>query len=397
MKEKYDVIVVGAGPAGLTAAKTAAAEGAKTLVLEMRANIAGQSSFEALVPPDFIKYKGAVVGNVKEAAVNSVHEKLIIKGKIGKILDRTVFSRSLAEEAVSSGAEIWISAPVRHLVTKGGAIKGVKAESGGWSELVEGEVIIDASGGGGQWSGLFLRKVLGNDWKPGEVAFSSEYLMANAESDKAEMFFTSYLAPRGRAWIYPFEDRMAVAGIYGVRIHPDTALDEFIGKVSPKSLEKASPVSATRSQVSLQGPLEKTFGEGIIAVGGAAGQICPLSGRGLRYALDCGDIAGRTAVDAITEGDVSKTGLSKYEDKWKSIFGREFEACKAVQSSLAVAQDRKMDELLRVLKGSPHLQRHFLGIFTGSRIRSSLKGLMKSEEVVKILGNEVKDKVLKPA
>jgi flavin-dependent dehydrogenase len=227
------------------------------------------------------------------------------------------------------------------------------------------------------------------------MAFSNEYLMSNAEESPTEIYFTSYLAPGGRAWVYPLGGKSALAGIYGVRIHPDTALDEFLGRVAPPSLAKAVPIASSRGQIPLQGPLEQTCGNGVIAVGGAAGQICPFSGTGLRYALACGELAGKTAVDAITEGDVSKVGLSGYDSAWKSDFEAEFKACGILHSALAVAQDPKLDEILRVLKESPPLRRAFLNLLVGTRSRSSLKTLLRNDEIADILGHGVRDKILK--
>jgi flavin-dependent dehydrogenase len=158
---------------------------------------------------------------------------------------------------------------------------------------------------------------------------------------------------------------------------------------------KAAPIAMTRGQIPLQGPLEQTCGDGIMTVGGAAGHLCPLSGQGLRYALECGEIAGRVAVDAITEGDVSRAGLSEYERSWKSNFGWEFEACQVLHSSLVVAQDQKMDGILHVLRGNPPLQRSFLNLFMGVKLKKSLKNLLKNDEMVEIIGQGTKDEIMK--
>lgn len=390
MAEKYDVVVAGGGPAGLAAARAAASEGGKVLLLELQAQI-GQTQSASWAPNDLItpKLRRAVVTQLREVKLHSPHKDLIARGDFGAIMDRRQFDKLLAAEAAASGAELWLSSPVKELLMSNGVVRGVLTEAGGWSDRIEGEVIVDATGARGEWSSLLLRKVMGKDWRRERLAFSNEYLMANVKDEKsAEFIFTSYFAPQGYAWIYPLGKGFVMAGIQGVRIHPDVALDEFIGKQVPPRLAGAVPVAAFRSQLPLEGPLNQTCAGGIIAVGGAAGQIYPLSGQELRYALRCGEIAGRVAVDAVTDGDVSKERLSEYERSWRAEFGFEFKVGKLLQSSLSVFQDRKMNALLHVLKGKPRLQRAFIDVFTGFNLKGSLGALLKNDEIARVFGRE---------
>jgi len=392
--QRYDVVVVGAGPAGLAAAAEAAGGGAKTLVLEMRAHIGGQTNPSALVPLEMVsgKLKDAELARFREIELSSVREKLTARAKLS-LIDMAKLEKLLAAEAVARGAEIWINSPVTELL-KDSKVTGVRAESGGWSEDVRCEVVIDAAGAGGQWSSLFLRKFMGADWQSERTAFTNEYLMANARERVPKLIFTSYFAPGGHAWVYPAGRGFAFVGISGVRIHSDIALDEFLGKQAPPSLAKATPLAAFRGQLPLQGPLAKTCGGGIMAVGGSAGHFYQLSGQGLRYALVGGKMAGEVAVEAITDGDVSEKGLSEYDRAWRSEFGFDFEVGGLLHSSLGVAQDRKTDELIRALKGSPSLRSAFLDVFFGSRLRASVKKLLKDDDMAKVFGRGTVEKVL---
>ncbi len=398
MVEKYDVIVAGGGPAGLAAAKSAAAEGAKVLLLELQAQIGGQTQSASWVPNNLLtsKLKDAMVTKLRQVKLRAPHGEVMARGDFGAIIDRRRFDKILAAEAAARGAEIWLSAPVRELLMADGRVRGIRTEAGRWSEQIQGEVVVDATGASGEWSSLLLRKVLGKDWDRERLAFSNEYLMANVKDEKgAELIFTSYFAPGGHAWIYPLEGGFAMVGVQGIRIHPDAALDEFIGKQAPPRLAGTVPVAAFRSQLPLGGPLSQTCADGIIAVGGSAGQIYPLSGQGMRYALRCGEIAGRVAVDAVTDGDVSRERLSEYERGWRSEFGPEIEIGRALHSSLSVSQDRKMDAIIRALAGSPRLQRAFIDIFTGFEPTRALPVLLKDAEIARVFGKETVEKALK--
>lgn len=397
MTEKYDVIVAGGGPAGLSAARAAASEGGKVLLLEMQAQIGGQTRSASWAPKEILNpsLKSAVVTRLRELKLRSPRMELISSGDFGVVVDRRQFDKILAAEAAASGAEIWLNAPIKEISAVDGVVRGVRIESGGWSEQIEAGVVVDATGAGAEWSSLLLKKVLGGEWPREKLAFSNEYLMANAKDEKgAEIIFNSYFAPGGHAWIYPMGKGFVMAGIYGVRVHPDLALDEFLGKQALPRLAGAVPVASFRNQLPLGGPLDQTCADGIIAVGGAAGQIYPLSGEGLRYAMRCGEIAGKVAVDAITEEDVSKERLSEYHKGWVAEFGLDFEIGKQLHSSLSVSQDRKMDAILRALGGKPKLQTAFVDVFTGFDPRGSLGFLLKDDEIARVLGKETMEKAL---
>jgi digeranylgeranylglycerophospholipid reductase len=397
MIEKYDVIVAGGGPAGLTAARAAASEGAKVLVLEMQAQIGGQTRSASWVPEELLRppLRRAVVAKLREIKLRSPRRELIARGGFGAIVDRRQFDKLLAAEAVKGGAEIWLNAPVRELLRTSGVVRGVRIKAGGWSEELESEVVVDATGAGPEWSSLFLRKVLGSDWQREKLAFTNEYLITNVKDEKgAELIFTSYFAPGGHAWIYPMGKGFAMAGIYGVRIHPDLALDEFLGKQALPRLAGGMPVASFRNQLPLEGPLERTCADGIIVVGGAAGQIYPLSGEGLRYAMRCGEIAGEVAVEAVTEGNISGPRLSEYHRRWVAEFGPEFEVGELLQSSLSVSQDKKMDAILHALEGKPRLQRAFISVFAGFDPRGPLGYLLRDDEVARAFGRVTVERAL---
>ncbi len=100
------------------------------------------------------------------------------------------------------------------------------------------------------------------------------------------------------------------------------------------------------------GPLEKTYGDGIMAIGDAAGQTDPVASEGIRYAMICGEIAGKIASDAVSQEDFSKDFLSKYEAEWKQKVGKNFEYSMVARKILNRSTDSMINMVFKPLKRS---------------------------------------------
>lgn len=396
MVEDHDIIIAGGGPAGLTAAKAAAEKGMEVLLLEMKAQI-GQSQTASWTPSEFLDEDSSEVvkSEIHEMEVHSSHKDLKIEGDLGKIIDREEFEKKLASEAVEAGADIWLGAPVRELLEKRGKISGVKIESGNWSEKIESEGVIDATGAGARWASIFRRQVQNFDWDEEKNTQTNEYLMSNSTGrEKIDLYFNSLFAPRGYAWIHSFGESRAMAGIRGVRIHPDSALDEFIGREDPSRLAESVPIGEYRRQLPVQGPISTMVDDGIMAIGTAAGQVYPLSAHGLKYAIESGKIAGEFMADAVSENDLSEKNLSGYEREWRERFEKEMKVGELLLDSLEISPDQKMDSLVDYLEGKEELKESFLNIFLAKDLETSLKVFFKGEEPIRLFGEERVERIL---
>jgi len=374
--QKYDIVVVGAGPAGLSFARAASGE-AKVLVCEMQASVGGSSLSVWLpreaVPSELVR---AVVQRTKGVKIRG--PKSEVEGQLeGAVLDWKWLVRLLALEARKKGAEIWTSSPAKDLLLKDGKVVGVRLEAGSWREEVRCEVVVDASGCVGEWAGLFPR-LLGRKPKPEETVFLAEHLLAGAEpADWVEFHFSSYLAPLGNGWVHPFSNGFAVAGIQGLRIHPEVSLDEFVARV-PR-LAKAVPVSSTRGRA-VDTILESFCSDGVVSIGGSSWQLLALSRGGLLQAMRAGELAAKVVLDALTEGDVSKEALSEYERLWRRELGPDFELEREVYSRLSRSWDQGVEQLLSAIGEKPQLIRAFVRLLAGVEPGKAAR------EVLEVLG-----------
>ncbi len=381
------MVVVGAGPAGCSAARKAAEEGGKVLLLELQPQIGGPTKSAVWVPENFPgrEFALAEVSEVSSLHLHAAGEELAFSAG-GRILNRQVLEKLLAARAAEAGAEIWLGSPVKEFLMEEGRVRGVVLESGDWREKVGSEVVIDASGSGWELSGIFRRRFGG--WKREEVMFLSEYTMANALPRKeVEIWFNSYFAPGGKIWIYPLGDGFAQFGISGLRLHPEAALDEFLGVENPRRLGRSVPVASSRGQFPIEDPLLPSCGDGVLSVGAASSQTRIFSS-GLPLAMECGEMAGEAAVNGITEGDTSREGLLPYERRWKAKFLGELRAERLVHRSLSVAWDRKFKELLTLAREDAELRRSLLRLMQGEEVGRALMMMVEREEVREILGEE---------
>jgi flavin-dependent dehydrogenase len=114
----------------------------------------------------------------------------------------------------------------------------------------------------------------------------------------------------------------------------------------------------------------------------------------LEYALASGELAGKVAVDAIVEGEVSGEELMEYDQGWRAEFGAELKIEQLLHSSLKTSPDRKMDALLGLLVDDAKLQRAFINIFMGVKLPDSLKVFFSVKEVKRIFGHDTVEKIL---
>ncbi|MEW6684658.1 MAG: NAD(P)/FAD-dependent oxidoreductase [Candidatus Edwardsbacteria bacterium] len=308
----WDIVVVGAGPAGSCVAEPAARRGAKVLILENKSTIgipvqcaehipkllAGEVSFD----------KRCIAQEVKSLRLNFPSGKIEEISAPGYVLDRCLFDRELAMDAINSGAEL-------HLKTRAISYsKGkLQIQTSNRRKEIEGKIFVGADG-----PLSIIGQSLGRVHQRFVKAAQAEVVLKE-NSTTAEIFFDQKFYG-GYAWLFP-KGKRANAGLGMETTSNKTlflTLKEFLSKLEESNrIYLYSKLSVTFGLIPVSGYLD-TVQENVLLVGDAAGQTNPLTGAGIASAILCGKMAGEAAVEAIISNSFSV--LKEYESNWQKLF-----------------------------------------------------------------------------
>jgi digeranylgeranylglycerophospholipid reductase len=347
LRRNYDLVVVGAGPGGATAAQTAAEAGLEVLLLEKRQEIGspvrcaegvGHDQLAPFIEPDPLWIAAEVNKAEIETWTAGEVRTLRAEGGRGYILERRVFDRVLAERAAKAGAEVRVKTAATGLLidTDLGArdpVCGVRIRRGdfftGAGEVeVKAQVVIAADGVEaqvGRWAGLDTQLALE------DTMVCVQYLLAGIDVDPTCTCYTigHELAPGGYVWVFPKGDGKANVGL-GVQAdlcpgdrNALAYLDRFV-EARPY-LAKGYPVTLVVGNVPVALSPSSLAADGLMLIGDAARQVDPLTGGGIVNAMVAGRMAAEVAAAAIAAGDVSARFLRRYEKHWRGTVGRKME------------------------------------------------------------------------
>ena len=353
--EEYDVVVVGAGPGGSMAAKTAAGKGLKTVFFERGRKPGDKNSsgcglgqrwwkdypelmerivelpsarkiemvmINLLDEHDHLRYRSGTTGS--DLCANRWRG-----GMDGVSVYRKDLDPFLANLAVSAGAELRDSTLVNDVIMENGAVTGVKTESG---ESIKAEVVIAADGA---MSTMARKSGMRNRWDGGctlvpQLDFSCDEKKMDDVIGNAEW---CWFGPLYGTYQVNFRDGFHIGAGQWLRADWDQKPLDMMKKlvnVPPfQAMCRAIDAKPREYQAHLLPWLKKpprTYTGGMMLVGDAAGFPCPLEAEGIWHAITSGKIAAETAAWAISAGDVRERKLSEYERRWKaSDLGKEHE------------------------------------------------------------------------
>ncbi|MBI5228741.1 NAD(P)/FAD-dependent oxidoreductase [Candidatus Micrarchaeota archaeon] len=369
LMERYDAVVVGAGPAGSTFAKIAAEGGMEVLLLDKKKEIGspvrcGEGIGDAWVSrvwPQGIpsacigaRISGAIVfaPNGKSLCIRASHTT-------GFVLERKIFDKYLAVEAAKAGAHVLARTMATSLIKEDGRFTGMRLKHMEEEFEVKTDLIVSAEGMEARIAREAGFQSLATLY---DVDTCVEYEMADLPcEDLIELYFGS-IAPRGYAWVFPKGNQLAnvgigVGGLTGA--NPKKLLDSFIEK--NERFRKAEVIEVKGGVISVGEPVKEKVKDNLMVIGTAAHLVDPTHGGGIGLAMESGIIAGRVAVKAFQKKDFSKKHLMHYEMAWDAREGNKLEKRLLLRKVLEKLNDDdysniigeiSADDLQKVLDGN---------------------------------------------
>jgi len=356
---RCDIVVVGGGPAGLSAAWAAAKAGASVMLFEKDEAIAHSirtsgvswiDSMNALGIPDNL------YNPISSYQFVSPSNEVMITGNNYRscVLDVRATYQFLAFLAAEAGARIMVKSNVFNISRDNASrkITGIKANTPAGDLEVECTLVIDASG----FSTSVGRKAgKASEWKRYGVGAEYECYCDHVEDELWTLMVGQQYSQAGYAWIFPLSKKRVRIGV-GIgrpesQADPLDKLHTLLEKrLKPlDKLGKIQPIELHYGFIPNEGSRTRTVEDGLLMVGDSAGQANPLVLEGIRYAIEFGRLAGKVGAESLGQG-ASRESLLQYEKLWKSKVASKISSALKVQSRWIGLSDDEWDREIEILR-----------------------------------------------
>lgn len=343
-----DAVVIGGGPTGSHVASRLAEMGHEVVVLEQHKQPGEKVCCTGIISQECINAfaieEKVILRRANSARLFSPSGTLIRLWREQPqacIIDRAALDIALARRAQDKGAKYLTSTLVKKLKVEDDRVS-LEAVCQGERLDLEARAAVIATGFG---STLAPRLGLG---KASDFVMGAQAEVATKGIKEIEVYFGEEIAPGFFAWLVPTSPTRARLGLLSRR-HPELYLKRLMSSLEAQGKITKDKVKPCYGGIPLK-PLARTYGDRLLVVGDAAGQVKPTTGGGIYYGLICADIAADTLHQALKGDNLLSRALANYQRRWRKELGRELEIGYYARKLYEHLSDQQVDRMFELIK-----------------------------------------------
>lgn len=343
----HDVVVIGAGPSGSTAAASLSGRGHDVAILEEHdavgrpvhcTGLLGEAALSEFDLPQHLVLGRAETARFWGAAGRSFSVGTPRARAV--VIDRAELDAVLSDRAQAAGAQLHCGWRAQSIHVDG---RGVTVSSTDGRRIAARACVLACG------ANYRFHRSLGLG-RPGMFLQSAQVESPFPATGPVEVRFGRSLAPSGFGWVVPLSRQ----GVSHARIglmsesRARQRFAPFLRSLCDRSGTPADQMPAARFKILPLGPINRTFADRVVAVGDAAGLVKPTTGGGIYYGMLSGGFAAEVLDERLRGDALDRRALQPYETRWRRRLGREIDAGLMFRRLASKLSDDSIDALIEL-------------------------------------------------